>query len=202
MYSWQPELWNSERDVLTIWFDPGRIKRELIPNRALGNPLKSGEQYTILIKTDWKDARGLQLREAYRRSFFVTTRDSVSPDPKNWIIDVPLSRTNDPLIIRFPESLDYFLLKEVITVIDKNGSIVPGVLKITPGQQQITYHPGSDWMEGDYTIRIGTYLEDLAGNNINRLFEEDISKHPVAKNERFHDIRFRIMKRNGKTGNR
>jgi hypothetical protein len=29
----QPELWNKERTALTLWLDPGRIKRDLIPNR-------------------------------------------------------------------------------------------------------------------------------------------------------------------------
>ena len=35
----QPELWNEDRTVLTVWLDPGRIKRDLQPNLKLGNPL-------------------------------------------------------------------------------------------------------------------------------------------------------------------
>lgn len=31
----QPELWNEERTVLTLWLDPGRIKRGLIPNEQM-----------------------------------------------------------------------------------------------------------------------------------------------------------------------
>ena len=37
----QPELWNAEGTVLTLWLDPGRIKRDLIPNKELGIPLKA-----------------------------------------------------------------------------------------------------------------------------------------------------------------
>ena len=29
----QPELWNHDRTMLTLWLDPGRIKRDLQPNR-------------------------------------------------------------------------------------------------------------------------------------------------------------------------
>ena len=40
----QPELWNAERTVLTLWLDPGRIKRDLQPNKRLGNPLTKGSR--------------------------------------------------------------------------------------------------------------------------------------------------------------
>ena len=36
------ELWNNERTMLTLWLDPGRIKRELQPNKLLGPPLNKG----------------------------------------------------------------------------------------------------------------------------------------------------------------
>ena len=38
----QPELWNKERTILTLWLDPGRIKRDLQPNKKLGLPLELG----------------------------------------------------------------------------------------------------------------------------------------------------------------
>ena len=34
------ELWNKERTMLTLWLDPGRIKRDLQPNQKLGSPLQ------------------------------------------------------------------------------------------------------------------------------------------------------------------
>jgi hypothetical protein len=198
----QPELWNAERDVLTVWFDPGRIKRELIPNLALGNPLKSGEVYTLLITSDWKDTRGLHLKEDYRRSFFVAMRDSIAPDPNNWKINLPLGGTMDPLRIEFPEPLDYYLLKEVITIMDMNGKVVPGVFSVAPRQRGINYHPQAKWLEGEYKVRVETHLEDLAGNNINRPFEQDIVKSNSNKTDRFLEIRFRVAEHNRDTGNR
>ncbi len=57
----QPELWNNERTVLTIWFDPGRIKRGLIPNRQLGNPLKKGERYRLAIFKRMERCAGLAI---------------------------------------------------------------------------------------------------------------------------------------------
>ena len=54
----QPELWNKERTMLTLWLDPGRIKRDLQPNKKLGSPLEHGASYQIMIKQDWRDAEG------------------------------------------------------------------------------------------------------------------------------------------------
>ena len=36
----QPELWNVDRTTLTVWLDPGRIKRDLQPNGPIGKRRK------------------------------------------------------------------------------------------------------------------------------------------------------------------
>ena len=79
----QPELWDEDRTVLTMWLDPGRIKRDLIPNLQKGNPLKKGQQYTLAVAGEWKDEEGLPLKASYTRKFFVGERDSTGPDTKN-----------------------------------------------------------------------------------------------------------------------
>ena len=189
----QPELWNPERNVLTVWFDPGRIKRDLIPNLKLGNPLKSGEVYTLLVSSEWKDARGLTLKEDYKRNFIIHNRDSISPDPKKWKIDLPVAGTKDPLKIAFPEPLDYFLLQEVISVIDQQGQVVPGVIRITAKELGIDFYPQTKWAEGEYRLKVGSHLEDLAGNNINRLFEQDSKQSKLINDERFIEITCKII---------
>ena len=63
----QPELWNSEGTTLTLWLDPGRIKRELIPNQRLGNPLKKSNHYQLVVDSTWKDQQGLSLKQGYTK---------------------------------------------------------------------------------------------------------------------------------------
>ncbi|MEM1259079.1 MAG: hypothetical protein AAGH81_11140, partial [Bacteroidota bacterium] len=41
----ETELWNPNRTRLTLWFDPGRIKTGLIPNKEKGLPLKQNHSY-------------------------------------------------------------------------------------------------------------------------------------------------------------
>lgn len=170
----QPELWNEDRTMLTLWLDPGRIKRDLIPNKISGTPLQNGNHYTLIIADRWTDTQGLSLTKPFKKEFTAATRDSESPDPKSWTLNKPVSPT-DPLVVIFNSPLDYSLMMSTLLVHDGNTSIAG---RWEPGakEKSIKFIPGENWIAGNYTLRIETRLEDLAGNNINRLFDRTI-KH-------------------------
>ena len=85
----QPELWNADRTLLTLWLDPGRIKRDLQPNKRLGTPLQTGVSYKVVVSTNWPDAQGATLARGATKSFVTVARDSLSPNPKQWTIQPP-----------------------------------------------------------------------------------------------------------------
>src|SRR5438046_621078 len=53
------ELWDPLNRRLTMTFDPGRIKRDLTSNRAMGRPIADGKRYTLVIDREWRDANGV-----------------------------------------------------------------------------------------------------------------------------------------------
>ena len=55
------ELWDPDHTRLTIFFDPGRIKRDLTPHEALELPLREGRSYSLTIDSSLRDAHGLSL---------------------------------------------------------------------------------------------------------------------------------------------
>lgn len=169
----QPELWNKERTALTLWLDPGRIKRDLIPNRKMGNPLKKGNWYTLIVSPDWKDVQGLPLQNKIEKKFFVGERDSRSPELSLWTIQTPKAGTNQQLEISFGESLDYFLLGETINILNDKKEIIRGEIKILDKEKRIAFTPQQPWKSGSYRIQVKAILEDLAGNNLNRPFDRD-----------------------------
>jgi hypothetical protein len=168
----QPELWDADRTTLTVWLDPGRIKRDLQPNKLLGSPLRKGEHYTLLVSGQWKDIQGSPLRKAYHKNFTVTFRDSLSPDPQTWIISNPKQRHS--LEISFKAPLDYSLLTTTLHIVDEKGIAVLGAWHIGEEEKQVTFIPDAAWADGRYLLQIETRLEDLAGNNINRAFDVDV----------------------------
>jgi hypothetical protein len=181
----QPELWNEDRTVLTMWFDPGRIKRDLQPNMRLGPPLKAGDRYQLVVDKNWPDVQELSLVSAYTMPFTAGNRDSLSPEPANWNIHPPLKGTRDSLQIDIPETLDYFLLKECLQLEDADGKKVEGQFTVSNKSNHAQFGPREPWTAGVYSLIVQTKLEDLAGNNINRPFDRDISRQTHVSEDRF-----------------
>jgi hypothetical protein len=171
----QPELWDHDGTLLTIWLDPGRIKRGLQPNENLGEPLESGAHYQLAIGHAWKDVHGTPLLQPYRKNFVVSLRDTVSPAPEQWAITIPEAGTRKPLRLNFYEPLDHVLVGEAIRIY-KGDEHIGGNIETTAEESVCHFLPGQPWQEGDYTIRSEARLEDLAGNNLDRVFDRDVSK--------------------------
>ena len=171
----ESELWNKERTLLTLWLDPGRIKRDLQPNIKSGQPLQATNHYTLLIKQDWPSADGKRMASSHQKNLYVSTQDTISPDPAYWTIVSPKVKTMQPLLIHLHEPLDYSLLKNAFRVTDNNGNIVEGSFETTAEETILSFTPATVWAKGNYTIKIEPRLEDLAGNNLNRLFDQDLS---------------------------
>ncbi|MEO5564683.1 MAG: Ig-like domain-containing protein [Chitinophagaceae bacterium] len=172
----EPELWNNERTVLTLWLDPGRIKRDLQPNKALGPPLLQGEKYNLIIQPDWRDEEGASLANSFQKQFVVGKRDGLSPDPNHWSMKLPKAGSAEKLEIDLHESLDYILLNSALHIINKDGKEVTGTIKVNTGENGLSFTPTDSWKAGDYTLQIEFRLEDNAGNNLNRLFDQDLTQ--------------------------
>ncbi len=169
----QPELWNVTHEHLTLWLDPGRIKRGLGPNLWLGQPLNKGQTYHLTISAEWKDRQGRPLETEYRRTFVAGDADRQKPDPSGWQFSIPVAGTKEPLQIHFNEMMDFSLVTDCISIW-QGQRFIPGDFRIGKGESSVTFNPVNDWAPGRYQISIETRLEDLAGNNLNRLFDEDV----------------------------
>jgi hypothetical protein len=179
----QPELWNRDYTVLTLWLDPGRIKRDLQPNQKFGNPLEMKTHYRLVVSGDWTDTRGAHLREHVQKDFVVSARDGRSPNPKDWTIKIPKANGRDPLLINFHESLDRILLIESIQIVQASGRSVGGTTEVIDEEATLSFTPETSWKAGHYDIRIEGRLEDMAGNNLNRVFDRDIETDTLSNSK-------------------
>jgi len=175
----QPELWDTAGKVLTLWLDPGRIKRDLVLNKKLGNPLIRNANYEIKISSEWKDRNGLSLTKAYTKSFVVSAADHEMPDVKKWSFSVPDAGSKQAFIIDAKAALDHFLFAETITILNQENKIVEGQVRIIKDQVW-EFIPKKMWNSGTYKVQVYTRLEDLAANNLNRVFDRDISKEKAT----------------------
>lgn len=169
----QPELWNQQQTILTVWLDPGRIKRDLQPNKKLGNPLRQGNSYKLIIRNTWQAANGLTPAKSFEKKFVTIVRDSLSPDPAQWKLHTPKAGTRDPLVIAFSESLDYFVAENHIQI-QLAGKTVAAEIRIDDRTRIAQFIPEKTWQPGAYQVLISASLEDLAGNNLDHVFDRDL----------------------------
>ncbi|MBC7850360.1 MAG: hypothetical protein H7Y31_11520 [Chitinophagaceae bacterium] len=174
------ELWNNEHTVLTIWFDPGRVKRGLQPNEKLGSPLHEKQKYELLVLKNLEDVDGRILRTGGSKRFFVNDRDSESPHVDDWLIRIPKSDTRTALHFSFGESLDAMLLENSISI-NYNEHGLAGVFEPINKERELRFIPEASWQVGEYEIIVDPILEDLAGNNMTRLFDNPIDSSKKIK---------------------
>ena len=164
------ELWDRDQKRLTILFDPSRIKKGLQANLAMGRVLKPGLKYSLIIK-GMEDIYGQIIQVPYKKTFRVIEEDILAPDTNLWEINTLQPNTRAPLIINFPDMLDYGSLLGRIRVLNSEGNYINGEVKITNKEKDWQFIPEDNWGVGNYHIHIDTQLEDPSGNNLNGLFD-------------------------------
>jgi sugar phosphate isomerase/epimerase len=178
------ELWSPDGTRFTLLFDPGRIKKGLVPREELGPPLEAGKSYTLEIAQTWKDENGTPMKETFRKRFKATKalergldlRKDFHPGPG------PIVDSDGAYTIKFGlRSLDSALLQRMIWVEDAEGQRVEGTNIVGPNERSWQFKPAKPWREGEYQLKIDTRLEDICGNRVGEAFEVDTFKPTERK---------------------
>jgi hypothetical protein len=163
------ELWDGAMKRLTLFIDPGRIKRGVQPLEEIGPALEEGKRFTLVIDEGWQDGAGRALRESFRKTFKVGPPDREPPDPARWRITAPRAGTREALWVAFPKAMDHALALRMIRVTN-----VEGAAALEDGEKLWKFVPSTQWRAGSHKLQVQTTIEDLAGNNIGKPFEVDV----------------------------
>lgn len=173
------ELWDTTGTRFTLFFDPGRIKREVKPLEEVGAALEAGRSYVFKVDADWSDAHGLPLKASFEKPFRATEPDRSQPVPASWRILPVSAGSREPLQVRFDEPLDRALLERMLRVTASDQRDVPGSIAISGGEQTWTLTPDEPWSAGRHALVVDTRLEDRAGNSVGRPFEVELAEPGV-----------------------
>lgn len=168
------ELWNQDFTRLTLFIDPGRIKRGVKPLEEIGPSLEAGKTYRLVIDREWRDSNGAPLKTSFEKSFRVTPPDRQAPDPAQWNIATPAANSREALTISFPEPMEHALAQRMIVVATESGEPIQGTVSLENQERQWKFVPATAWRRGRHNLIIQTTIEDLAGNNIGKLFDVDV----------------------------
>ena len=182
------DLWNGDRTRFTILFDPGRVKRGILPNRAMGRPLKPGATFAIAVAGDWPDAQSQPLSSGFRKQFRVGPANERPLSVAAWRVISPAAASRDALRVTFPAPLDRGLLERAVSIVrvDAAGDHpVSGAIQVERGETVWSFLPAEAWIAGSYAIVALPALEDPSGNRIGHAFEtrssDDDTHQPPAR---------------------
>jgi len=174
-----PELWDPSMQRVTVICHPGRIKQGLDMREQIGPALRNGEEFRLVVDAGMQDASGAPLVAGFEKSFAVGDADRTSPVPTAWDITAPVPGSSEPLRVSFGEPLEHALLERMVTVRLRDGTAVPGSVRVTASETVWEYVPRGAWKAGDYLLVAHIALEDLAGNQLNRPFDVRPGDTPV-----------------------
>ena len=175
------DLWNEDRTRFTVLYDPGRVKRGILPNEEMGRPLAAGQTYALEIDPGWRDAEGQPLLAPFRREFRVGAPREHALDPADWRLEIPAPGTTEPLAVDFPAALDYGLLQRALRVAAGDGRPLAGEIRVEREETRWLFTPHAPWRPGTHQLVAAATLEDVAGNRIGRAFEVDEGSAPGAQ---------------------
>ena len=187
-----PELWNEDRTELCVWLEPGRIKQGLGPNEKLGPVMEAGNKYSIQISQELRDAQGIKLQEDYLKHFTTADRDTIKPNYNIWEVVAPQKNGYGLLTVHFNEPMDHGSILSLLSIQNANGEAIPGDWQEGKTAHSVIYHPEKPWEVGKYNIVVSSRVEDLAGNNLNRLFDQDLKTKKTVPEKENHFIPFFI----------
>jgi hypothetical protein len=167
------ELWDPNNTRLTMTFDPGRIKRDLTSNKAMGPPIAEGKRYTLLIDREWRDANGIAMVEPFKKAFRGGRPVRQPPDPKTWRLTTPAAGSQDPLLVGFDRPMNFTLMQRMLRVAGARGDVA-GSITVGREESEWRFTPRNPWSAGAYRLIVDTSLEDLAGNKIGQPFDIDV----------------------------
>lgn len=191
------DFWNDDRTRYTVFFDPGRVKRGILPNKQMGRALEAGKRYTLLVKREWRDGHGLPLEKEFRHQFTAVPAIERALTMKAWTVTAPAAGTREPLAVAFDAPLDRGLLMRALGV-ERSGAGVPGDIAIDRNETRWLLTPREPWTAGDYELVALEFLEDLAGNRVGRPFEVDnFERTDITSEPARSSLPFRIAARQG-----
>ncbi|MEQ1860549.1 MAG: hypothetical protein ABMA13_11495 [Chthoniobacteraceae bacterium] len=149
------------------------MKRGVNLREEFGPVMQPGERYTLVVATTLRDAEGQPLARDFRRTFIATAEMHARLDLAGWKLQAPRAGTREPLRVVATAPLDHALALRCLRV---RG--VEGGAALADDGREWSFTPASPWKAATHTLSADAWLEDLAGNTFERVFDNDMTAAP------------------------
>ena len=191
----EADFWSPDHTRYTVFLDPGRVKRGILPNRQRGRALVDGRRYSLEVSEAWRDANGRPLAASFRHEFRAGPAIEKGMRVEDWQLVAGKGGTREPIVVTFPWPVDRGLVDRSLSVVTADGQRVRGHSALEPGDARWLFTPEGGWAGGEYRLVADPILEDPSGNQIGRAFEVDMKDQTRAVPNVRRTIPFRIGQR-------
>jgi hypothetical protein len=167
------ELWDTAHRRLTVLLDPARIKRGIVSHREIGYPLQRGHPFRLVVDAGFRDAGGAPLLASAKRTYGVGPDERRHLEPGQWSLHAPAAQSLEPLVVDFDRPLDHGLLLRCLHITEPSGSRITGGFEVGPAERSWRFVPAHPWTPGPHGLVVDHILEDVTGNSLSRLFDQD-----------------------------
>lgn len=181
-------LWNGDRTRLTLLFHPGRVKRNVGPNRKLGPVFKTGGTYQLVVKDDLKDVNGNSLGDDWKMNFTITDPIRTKMSMEEWQLTTSCL-DNCQLLLKTDRLVDMEMMERFLRIEDENEAAIP--FEIKNEIDQIAIHSDQFKLGISYRLIVNPRLEDLCGNTFLNAFDYRIGERVVADSLLIFPFNFR-----------
>ena len=185
-----PELWNEDYTLLTIWIEPGRIKRGLGPNVELGPVLERNSKYSLCISEHFRDENGIEMGQKYVKKFVAGDADRSKLNIDEVVVNYDPGI--DQVKLKFAEPIDISSSISNLKITDLNNEMISGFWQLSEGDMEVIFTPDSTLKAGHYKLVLNSVIEDLAGNNFNRNFDHEIDEKLDTESKDYFSLSFKV----------
>jgi hypothetical protein len=151
------ELWSPDGRRLTVYMEPGRIKRGMGTNPAHEPALVPGEFYHLEVTTGGR---------VFRRAFG-TLPPVVEPLLESqWRLTRPRAGTRQPVEVVFDRVIDHAIVADEVHVQGPDGRRLAGIQALSDNGLKLAFHPDAHWKNTDYSVVFSRRFEDVCGNRL------------------------------------
>jgi hypothetical protein len=160
------ELWSVDGRRLTVFMEPGRIKRGIGTDPSHEPALVVGRTYSLVVTANGQTAR---------HSFRVSDPVLEAIDETGWRIVSPNVGSLDPVVVHFDRVMDAALCEDEIRILTPFGEVVQTRVSLAPDGSAIHLIPSHPWIAGEHSLVVSDRFEDVCGNRLGEAMDHDLS---------------------------
>lgn len=159
------ELWSYDGCRLTVFMEPGKIKRGMGEDPSHEPAFIVGQTYSLVLTA---------LGQTARHTFRVSDPILEPIDETSWHVVLPNAGSLDPAIVHFDRVMDAALCEDEIRIMTSSGEVVQTRASLSPDGSTMEFIPNQPWSAGEHSLVVSNRFEDVCGNRLGEALDHDV----------------------------